>query len=112
MSRSYEMQVEITGLDPSRKGTVKEATESEWPFEGWFRDTNTLIASGTDNLWAGESEKEFATRLTCAIWKANGKFCSVKVRATYLEELPYEEYGFDESKYTEFLSAINKPAPS
>jgi len=110
MSRSYDMQVEITGLDPSREEAVKKAAESQWPFEGWFQDADRLIASGTDSLCAGVGEEEFAERLTRAIWKANGTFCRVEVRATYLDDMPHETYRFDEDQYDEFLSAADKLA--
>ena len=110
MSRSYDMQVEITGLDPSREEAVKQAAESQWPFEGWFRDADKLSASATDSLCAGVGEEEFAERLTHAIWKANGKFCPVEVRATYLDDMPHETYGFYENQYDEFLSAAAKSA--
>jgi hypothetical protein len=37
--------------------------------------------------------------LTKAIWIANGGSCEVEVNATYLEELPHEDYLFGESDY-------------
>ncbi len=110
MSRSYDMQVEITGLDPSREEAVKKAAESQWSFEGWFQNADRLIASGTDSLCGGESEEEFVERLTRAIWTANGKFCPVEVRATYLDDLPHETHNLDEDQYDEFLSAADKSA--
>jgi hypothetical protein len=110
MSRSYEMQVEITGLDPSREEAVKKAAELEWSFESWPPYDDKLLAYGEGRLCGGESEEEFVERLTHAIWKANGKFCPVEVRATYLDDLPHETYNLDEGQYDEFLSAADKPA--
>ncbi len=110
MSRSYEMQVAIGGLDPSREEAVKKSADSQWPFEGWFQDADRLIASGTDSLCGGVGEEEFAKRLTRAIWLANGKSCPVEVRATYLDDLSHETYSLDEDQYDEFLSAADKSA--
>ena len=110
MSRAYEMQVEIIGLDPSREEAVKRAAESQWPFESWPPYDDRLLAYGEGRLCGGETEEAFVERLTHAIWNANGKFCSVEVRATYLDDLPHETYSFAEDQYAEFLSAADKPA--
>jgi hypothetical protein len=110
MSRSYDMQVEITGLDQSREEAVKKAAELEWPFDSWPPYDDKLLAYGEGQLCGGESEEEFVERLTRAIWTANGKFCPVEVRATYLDDLPHETYNLDEDQYDEFLSAADKSA--
>ena len=58
-----------------------------------------VIATAEGNLCGGENEHEFADRLARAIWKANGGYCYVAVRATNLENMPYETYSYDEDDY-------------
>jgi hypothetical protein len=99
MSRYYEMSVEIRGYNNSYKTNIVSAAEEEWNFDNWYEHENYLNASGQSNLCGGEGEDEFATRLAKAIWKANGGFCNVEIIATYLEDLPYENYTFDEDEY-------------
>ena len=103
MSRLYEMQVEITGWDSLRKEDIKQAARLQWPFEDWLPWEDRLIAAAEGSLCGGEREEEFARRLAHTIWQANGTFCLVEVRATYLEELPHEFYIFEEEDHDEFL---------
>ena len=100
MSRYYGMSVRITGADPGRVDAVKQAAEAQWPFEDWLLDREgVLTASAEDRLCGGETDEEFAQRLTQAIWAANGGFCHVEVNATYLEDLPCETYCFGQDDY-------------
>ena len=55
-------------------------------------------------MGGGESEEEFAARVTHAVWKANGGYCEVEVTATYLEELPYTTHELDEDDYAQWKS--------
>ena len=115
MSRYYEMDLCVHRANPDRVDAVKKAAAEEWPFEDWYSlgypDTPTSFgSSGRDNLYGGESEKEFAERLVRAIWEANGGYCEVEVRATYLEELPYETYSFDEDEYEKLVGKNGKAA--
>lgn len=108
MSRFYEMNVKITGLNKERKEEIEYAAEKEWNFSDWFLfdepsiEPPQLSAGGQSNLSGGMSEEEFSQVLTEAIWKANKAFCKVQVTATYLEELPYETYELDEDNYQMF----------
>jgi hypothetical protein len=100
MSRYYHMSVAVTGVAPERAETVKQAAETEWPFEDWYLDgRSVLTASADDNLCGGETEEEFAVRLAKAIWAANGGFCVVEISATYLENVPSETYCLGEDDY-------------
>ncbi len=100
MSRSYEMCVEITGIDAARRGQVIAACCGEWSFskedfnngppsEG---DGRSLTAFADGALCGGETEERFVDRLARAVWKANAGHCQVTVRATYMEALPYETH--------------------
>lgn len=95
MSRFYMMTLEVKKYEKSKEHGIIDAANNEWPFklepfgEG-------LLGTGEKNLCGGETEDEFARRVAKAVFKANGKPCEVDIRATFLEELPYEAYHFDE----------------
>ncbi len=108
MSRYYEMTVRIRGANPDRVAAVKEAAEFEWPFSEWYSlddpdDPRNFTSDGQGNLCGGESEEEFAERLVKEIWEANGGYCEVEILATFLENLPYETYTFDEDRYEDLV---------
>jgi hypothetical protein len=99
MSRYYNMSVTIKGDDPERTEEIKAAADEEWGFEEWLTHNEALFASSDGSLCGGETEEEFAERISKAIWQANGSFCDVTVNATYMEELPCESYSLDEKDY-------------
>jgi len=104
MSRYYEMDLCVRRAKPDRVDAIQDAAAEEWSFEDWhvveYPDNPASFgSSGRDNLCGGEGEEEFAERLAKAIWKANGGYCVVEVRATYLEQVPYETYSFDEEAF-------------
>ena len=105
MSRLYEMTVEIRGYDKQKQKPIMDACCEVWGFEAeefhYTPVTQALIASAQSYLCGGESEREFADRLTKAIWEANDAYCRVEVSTTYLEDLPCEHYVYDESKYND-----------
>ena len=94
MSRSYDMQVIVKKFDMDRINEIKEACKNEWSFEDmdiYQMDADPMIiGNAEDNLCSGETEDEFADRISAAIWKANNGYCPITVRAMYLEDLPYE----------------------
>jgi hypothetical protein len=45
----------------------------------------------------------FADRLAKAIWDANGGFCRVVVRSTYLDDLPCEAFSLEQSDYDRLM---------
>ena len=100
MSRTYEMDVTVTGVPEDRADLVIEACCEEWGFDRdslWqVRDSDnglaTISMQGIESLCGGESEGEFATRLADAVWVANNGRCRVEVRATCLDEIPSEMY--------------------
>jgi len=106
MSRYYEMAFEVNTADLTEEEIDKVKDEIE---ELWGIDTddmscfgNTLEASGNNFLCGGESEDEFARRAVRQIWETLGDFVKIEVRATFLEELPFESYEFDEDDYEEW----------
>ena len=101
MSRAYEMFVTIEKFDAAKRDAIVIAAHEEWPFEdmGQFGDPKEYISgTGQGSLCGGETEEEFAARITKAIFSANGKPCKVSVTATNLEDLPFNVYEFDEKK--------------
>ena len=100
MSRAYEMTVTINAHDPDHQGSIIKACKEEWSFDNIDEiDNGELLLFGQDSLTGGETEQEFANRLAKRIWKANRGGCQITVRATYMENLPCEEYTFAASQY-------------
>ena len=115
MSRFYEMTVEISGHASERGESLKAAAEYQWPFEDLqTREAEdgkfVLEGFGQSFLSGGEGEEEFADRLARAVWQANGGYCRITVAATYLENLPFEEYCFDDHDYARMMGdSRNEP---
>lgn len=106
MSQYYSMKVQVSGHNPQMATAIKAAATKEWPFEDWEEkkdDEKELVSMAADFLCAGEGDDDFAKRLTVAIWRANEAYCEVVVEATYMEELPFEEYQFDEKDYKRLI---------
>lgn len=109
MSRAYEMTVEIEDYKARNLPKVVRACRREWDFapDDFIREKtdplkrrfDKVIATAQGSLCGGEEEHEFANRLVRAVWKANGGYCYVEVHATFLENLPYESYTFDEDDF-------------
>lgn len=99
MSRFYNMNVEISGHDADKTAAIKDAATREWEFNDWDVYDGKLTANADGSLCGGETEKQFAERLSVAVWAANGKFCNVSIDATYLENLPCETYSLDEDDF-------------
>jgi hypothetical protein len=97
------MSVEITGYSPEKADAIRDAANEEWAFDDWNKRDNTLTASGRESLCGGETEEQFTERLSLAIWRANGAYCSVTVDATYLESLPYETHCLNEADYARLI---------
>ena len=107
MSRFYDMSVEISGYDPAKAKEIRAAAEAEWSFDDWWSGADEpgepMHASAQGNLSGGESEEAFTERLSLAVWRANGGYCSVTVDATYLENVPYETHTLDETDYARLI---------
>ena len=110
MSRYYEMMVTISDFAADKQAVVEAAANDEWDFTDCSEGNGLIMLTGKESLCGGESEAEFAERITKAIWQANGQFCEVEVCATYLENPPYETYHLDEDDY-EMLQRVAPPAP-
>ncbi len=87
MSRYYELIVRT-------KNTTKEELKKVIIDELGWRETylDDTEFNGSGNLFGGVSEKEAHEEISEAIKELN-PIAKVKTRWTYMESLPYEEYG-------------------
>jgi len=105
MSRLYQMEISISKFNDKKTDEIEEAANNEWEgLDKNFDIFNSVLNSYSKNyLCGGEDEEEFTERITKAIWKANGAFCVVNVKATFLESLPFDEHELDEEDYNRFI---------
>ena len=108
MSCNYSMTVIISAPKPDRTAAIQQAAAGEWDFDDWHHDGGQMFGYGDGRLCAGESE-EFADRLARAIWSANGGFCEIELRTTYLDDLPQVDYCRSEEDYRRLMEG--QPAP-
>lgn len=116
MSRSYLISVEVRKPDPTRLREIEIAAEKEWPFDEWIwlEDQKLISSFAESSLSGGEDEKEFAGRLTKAIWKANGQYCQALISATCLDDLPTNLYELTEVDFADWSkqSVFHHPNPT
>ena len=111
MSRCYDIFIEIEGCDPERAEAVKAACSELWAFDADdFNESRTpagalkLEARAEGGLGACVGERDFAMALARAVWLANAGFCGVETAMTCLEDLPREDYAFDDNDYADFVA--------
>lgn len=81
MSRYYDCYIEPTGkLTPQEQDIIDAYIGDTW-------------------LTGGESEEEYAERISKEIWCKLKKFVHLDIRLTYMEDLPYEEYEYGNDEY-------------
>lgn len=106
MSRPYEMAIRITDFNIDKLEHIQEACEAEfYALELMLSDEYNpvrLAGSACLNLCAGETEEEFSERVSRDVWKANEGPCTVQIRATCLECIPYETYEYGEEQYRKY----------
>jgi len=89
MSRYYGLGVDFVGIDLK---DVKKVVLNEFNWEEEDSGENYLFCRGS--LYGGQSDEEAHEEIYEAIKKIK-PYCRIKTRWTYLENLPYEEYGDD-----------------
>jgi hypothetical protein len=97
------MEVAISGHQSQKITAIQEAAQKEWSFEDWCECEDEWLSDGEGNLCDGESEEEFVTRLSKAVWRVNGAFCKVDVLPVYLKLLPVEDYCLDQQDYERLM---------
>ncbi len=93
----------MSGYNPDKIANIEAAAEGEWPFADWVIEDGEMEATGDEFLCGGESEEEFAERLS--IWLANGSYCRIVVYATFLENLPHDTHELTEGDYARLMRA-------
>ncbi len=108
------MAVTITNYDIKKRLDVEAAAEEEWEFMDWNRlitnypnTKHQTHAEGEGCLGGGETEEEFAKRLSIAILKANGAPCKIRVVATCLDDLPCNIHECNEKSLWEEIKKNN-----
>jgi hypothetical protein len=112
MSRLYKMSIKVLIPKASASVEVAEAIGEElndlWDMADLneYRDKNLDVSiSGCEDgfLTGGETEEEFSRRAAEAIWAAAGCYVEVYVSSTCLEDLPSEDYVYDEDEYKPWI---------
>jgi len=106
MSRLYGMDLQVNGMRKKYADDVVKALQKEWEWDEAIRRKPSICIYGEGYLCGGESEEEFADRVCKAIWEANHGYCYVELRAIYLEDLPSEDYIFEEEDYEEMMGYL------
>ena len=99
MSRAYQMNITINDALGDRHKSIRDAVQQEWQIDDWFVANGEIYVEGASSLVGGETEDEFADRLSKAIWRANEGYCPVMVVAINLEDLPHETHLRDEEDF-------------
>lgn len=119
------MSFVIAGYNKEHEDAIKEVLTDLWNIDEFCpRDVTSydidmadndcalevgqplMECDGDSSLCGGESEEEFADRISEAIWEANGgAYCMVHVMATYLENLPCDNHHRGRTKYDEWKAA-------
>ena len=89
MSRYYELNVAFVGISLDE---VKKVVIGKFGWEEEYSSDCDLTCRGS--LGGGLSDEEAHEEIYKAIKKIK-PYCRIKTRWTYLEDLPYEEYGGD-----------------
>ena len=111
MSRNYSMTVIVSEPKSDKTAAIQQAAAGQWDFDDWHESDGQMFGYGEGRLGGGESEEEFADRLAKAIWNANGGFCEIELRTTYLDDLPYVDYCLGEDDYERLtVGAASKPS--
>jgi hypothetical protein len=118
MSRYYEFDIAIEAYRPAREAAIKTAVEAldfgpnatePYDWEDW---TESLHITGRRSLCGGQSEGEFTDKIAAAVWKANRGPCTIEVRATDLDNIPYGMYTRDADDYRAWLEDRARKAKS
>ena len=107
MSRNYNMNIEVTGYNPDHAPAITLAMEESWEGDAVIsgpRDSQCIWLNEDGSLCGGQSEDDFAREIATAIMQANQGPCQVHVCATYLDNLPYENYHFDKEDYESLVA--------
>jgi hypothetical protein len=98
------MNVDIKSFNKDKEEAIKNAADAEWNWDTWETWNGALCGEGEASLCGGESEEEFAERLSKAIWTANGGYCEVNINQTNLDYVPCESYSLSQDAYIRIMA--------
>mgnify|MGYP001024821963 CR=1 FL=1 len=106
MSVCYGVRLFADSLNKERVEQIRAAVHSEWEFEQsevlFFMGPQKnicLLAKSNGEPSEMESQVEFSSRIAQAVWKANGRYCPVRIRIA--EEANVRD--FCEQEYRQFM---------
>ena len=106
MSRSYEMQYELTGCDASRQKEIKEFLDCDWGVCEYETNKNGkeyfMPEAESISIGGGASERDYFEEFRNGVWKANGGYCRVWMKLVYLDDPPTDEFETYEDDYDDF----------
>jgi len=125
VSQYYELYIAVYGFNEARNQQVAEVIAETWEFEkpdyGMFSPTEGTEQEYTGLPMTGDGQVTFMDacaqgnvsgppedilqEVREAIWEHNEAYCIVECRATYLEDLPYEDFNADKEDYEEWLKS-------
>ena len=87
MSECFGVKIEAEGLNEGRLERVRDALCKEWDieedeihFQPRPKRTASMVAVTAGGPGSMETEIEFTDRIAKAVWKANGRYCPVRIR--------------------------------
>ena len=89
MSRLYHVTVNVESINPEHLSEVADAAEDKSCISEPF-DTlkKGIYGAGMVSLTGGQSEQEYVTAVSRAIWIANRGYCEISIGMSCLEDAP------------------------
>ena len=109
MSRLYGMTLSVKNHDHKKRNAILKEACTEWNFDTdvicvFKKDTpkeNIFMEEAVNNLCGGESEDEFAERISKSVMRANKGPCNVTVHTVCYENIPRETFDHNEELWEE-----------
>lgn len=110
MRHYYRMHITVSPVEWGEITPVLRVFADEWTRPEYVKrkavGRHVLVeATAEGYLCCGETESEFARRITVAIWKRLDRYVKVSVDALPVEDLPHDCYEFGEIDYRKLLGA-------
>lgn len=111
MKHYYRMHIAVSPLASSEIDPVMKVFGDEWTRPECVKrhrvGRNYLVQAIAEGyLCCGESEGDFARRVSVAIWKRLDRYVKVSVDALPIDDLPNDSFEFSELDYRKLLRAI------
>jgi hypothetical protein len=109
MSRSYEINIEVEGLEDDEDEKVKAAIESVEDIEVNTYGS-TVFAAGDTTLAGGTTEDDRAQEIAKAIWAAVKAPVAITISWYFKDRDPDETNYFTEDEYDKMFPALEQLA--